>query len=708
MIKYKKNIDNIVILTLDMKGQNVNLINHKISSVLLPVLDYLEKEANGGRLKGVIITSGKKRFLEGGKLDYLYEATIDQAEEIYKKTQELKKLYRRLETLGVPVVAAINGSAIGAGYELTLACHHRIGLNETKALIGSPEVKLGLIPGGGAISRLTWMLGVERVLPLIVEGRLLRPTEALNVGMLDELVETEQELMEQAREWICENPNVQQPWDKRKGAYSSSNVKDRQTGKWIAKSSAQLIKKYKRNHPAITAIYDIMVNSISLDFDTANRIESRYFTQLVTHQTSKNMTKVFWYDLNAIKGGIARPKGFGRFRPRQVGIIGAGQMGSAIASITAQVGVEVILKDVSMPIASRGKLRAEKIFEKKIKAGFITKTEVDKAMALITPTNVVSDFESCDLVLEAVFENLAVKSKVIKSASSYMDEYAMFASNTSSLSISRLARASSMPESFIGLKFFHPVESTRIVEVIQGVNTSKETVAKAIDFVRKIRRIPIVIKDRRGFFATRVMEAYALEGIAMLKDGCLPSILEQTALKAGMTLGPLAMMDEISIANTLNFEEKKMKYFPKYWYSAELDVMRRMVNDFGRSGKWSKVGFYEYLDDEQLLWKDLVMHFHEETIDFTEEEITERLMFVQALEALRCLESGVIDSVEEVNIGSIYGWGFARHKGGVLQYINDYGINEFLQQTKMLCKKYGERFKPPKILIEQVKKGELF
>ncbi len=544
MIKYKKNIDNIVVLTLDMEGQNTNIVNHNIIKAFVPVLDYLTKQADTGKLKGIIITSEKKRFLEGGKLDYLYQATLENAQEVYEGTQELKHIYRRLETLGVPVVAAINGSATGAGYELTLACHHRVGLNDPKILIGLPEVKLGLISGGGGISRLTWLLGVEQALPLLVDGRLLRPSEALHVGMLDKLVNTQKELIEYARSWICEHPKTQQPWDKRGGAYSSMNVQERKTGKWIAKTSAQLLKKYKRNHPAVTAIFDIMVNSISLDFDTANRIESRYFTQIVTHQTAKNMTKVFWYDLKAIKKGIARPKGFGRFRPRKIGVIGAGQMGSAIATISALVGVEVVLKDVSMPIADRGKLRAKKILEAKQKSQFITSNEVDKALEKITPTDLVSDFEECDLVLEAVFENVSVKTKVIKEASSYMDEYAMFASNTSSLSISKLAKESTMPENFIGLKFFHPVESTRIVEVIQGVQTSKETVAKAIDFVRKIRRIPIVIRDRRGFFTTRVMEAYALEGIAILKDGCLPSIIEQTAVKSGMQLEGISFGDD--------------------------------------------------------------------------------------------------------------------------------------------------------------------
>jgi 3-hydroxyacyl-CoA dehydrogenase/enoyl-CoA hydratase/3-hydroxybutyryl-CoA epimerase len=708
MIKYQKNIDKIVILTLDMEGQSRNIINHKISPIFVPVLKQLKSEIEKGQLKGVIITSGKKEFLQGGDLSYLHEAKREDADFIYKKTEELKSIFRQLEKLGVPVVAAINGTATGIGYELTLACHHRIAIDKTDTLLGLPEVKLGLIQGGGGISRLTWLMGVEHALSILIEGQLVRPKEALELGLVDKLVKTESELIEAARQWIKAHPFAKQPWDAAEGRLSN-RINNETTPQWIMETTANMMKRFKRNLPAVTAILDVMVNSLSLDFDTTNRLESRYFTKMVVHPSAKNMTKAFWFDTNAIKKGIARPRGFGRFRPRHIGIIGSGQMGSAIAAMTALAGMDVILKDVSLPIADRGKLRAKQVLEKRFKDKKVTKEEIKNALSKITTTTKVDKFEECDLVIEAVFENVSVKTKVIKEAANYMDEYAMFASNTSSLSISRLAKASSQPENFIGLKFFHPVEETRIVEVICGVQTSDETKAKAIDFVRKIKKLPIVIQDRRGFFSTRVMEAYGLEGIALLKDGCPPVVIEQTSINAGMKQGPLAMMDEISIANTLMFEERKMKIFQPYWYPKELEVMRQMVQDFNRPGKMSRAGFYDYDENGQKhLWSGLEEHFRSDVITLTQAGILERLMFAQVLEALRCLDSGVVDSVEEVNIASIHGWGFSAHKGGALQFINDYGVEKFLNRTKELCDEYGHRFAPPAMLIEKAEKGELF
>lgn len=704
MIKYKKGIDNIVELTLDMKGQNRNVINHNIAQILIPILDQLDKELKSGQLKGVVITSDKKNFVEGGHLDYLYNATKDDAELIYQYAENLKVIFRRLETIGVPVVAAINGKAASTGFELALACHHRIALNASHALIGFPEVHLGFIPGGGGIGRLIWMIGMKKAFPLFSEGKLLQAKEAFRLGLVDDLVDNADELMLKAKKWILANQGIKQAWDKKKGGYSAYNVRTPATAAWIAKTSAETVKRYKRNFPAVTAILDIMVNGIAFDFDTVSKMESRHFAELVLSNTAKNMMRTFWYDLNAIKAGKSRPKGFGRFRPRQIGVIGAGEMGSAITAISAAAGIEVILKDVSKTIAERGKTRATRILNTKVAQHEITKAEAEKATQLIKATNSVEDFEECDLVIEAVFENVAIKSKVIREADNYMDEFSMMASNTSSLSISRLAKETSRPQNFIGLKFFHPAENEKLVEIICGVKTSDESIARAIDFVRRLRKIPIVIQDRRGFFTTRVMETYAIEGIALLKDGCLPAVIEQTAINHGMRQGPLAMMDEMSIANTLKFEELKLKYIgDAYWYNDELKIMRQMVNEHDRLGKKSQKGFYDYNGTDKRLWSELTTNFHTEIKPIPRQEIIERLLFVQALEAMRCLDVGVIDNVEEVNIGSVHGWGFAAHKGGVLQYVNDYGVKKFLERTKELCAKYGKRFEPPQILIEKAK-----
>lgn len=713
MIKYQKNIDKIVTLTLDMKGQAHNIINHQISQVFLPILEKLEHEVQQEQVKGIIITSAKKTFLQGGNLDYLFHAQKSEADIIYQKIELLKSVYRRLEQLRVPVVAAINGTATGTGYELTLACHYRIALKSPKLLLGMPEVKLGFIPGGGGISRLSWLLGIEKAMPLLIDGRLVSENEALELGMIDEIVEDQQALMDRARAWIIANPNAQQPWDQQKHKKGDLQIHHPRNAQWIADTNAQLLKRFKGNIPAITVIFDIIVNSVSLDFDTATTIESRYFTQLITSPEAKNMTKTFWYDLNTIKKGVARPRGFGRFRPRRIGVIGAGQMGCGITAMATLAGMEVVLKDVSKPIADRGKMKVERILSEQLQQKHITQPELTAALNCVHTTNLVSDFEECDLVLEAVFENIGIKSKVIREASVHIDEYAMFASNTSSLSISRLARESSEPANFIGIKFFRPVQQTRLVEIIRGVKTSDETVAKAIDFVRKIRKVPIVIQDRRGFFTTRVMEAYGLEGIALLKDGCLPNVIEQTAINAGMQQPPLMMMDAMSISNTLMFEERKMKIFSPYWYTDEVEVMRKMVHELNRPGVMSQRGFYDYDGDAPRLWSGLVESFHVQqgkviTCVFSNQDIMERLLFVQSLEALRCLESRVLDTVEEINLASVYAWGFARHKGGVLQYINDYGVQAFADRAKVLAASYGQRFAPTQILLDKAAAGEEF
>jgi 3-hydroxyacyl-CoA dehydrogenase / enoyl-CoA hydratase / 3-hydroxybutyryl-CoA epimerase len=708
MIKYKKSIDNIVELTFDMKGQTRNIINHSLVNILTPILNQLDRELKSSQLKGIILTSAKKNFIEGGYIDYLYHATKEDAPNIYRQAEELKQIFRRLESLEVPVVAAINGKTTSTGFELALACHYRVALNASHTLIGFPEVHLGIIPGGGGTGRLIWMIGMKKAFPIIAEGQLFQANEALKMGLVDELVDDADSLIARAKKWILSNQDAQQPWDKKKGSYSAYNVKKPATAEWIAKTSATTITRYKRNFPAITAILDIMVNGIAFDFDTVSKIESRYFTELTLSNTAKNMMQTFWYDLNAVKGGKARPKGYGRFRPRKIGVIGAGEMGSAIAATAAATGLEVVLKDVSKTVAERGKAKACRILEGKALHNEITKAEAERATALIKPTNSVKDFEDCDLVIEAVFENIDIKSKVIRESDNFMDEYAMFASNTSSLSISKLAKETTRPENFIGLKFFNPVETEQLVEVICGTKTSEETIARGIDFVRKLRKIPIVIQDKRGFFTTRVMEAYALEGIALLKDGCLPAVIEQMAVNHGMKKGPLAMMDDMSIANTLKFEELKLKYIEEdYTYHEELKIMREMVNVHQRPGRKSQKGFYDYTEQKTELWSELTTHFHAaQDNQISKKEIIERLMFIQVLEAMRCLDTKVINSVEEVNIGSVYGWGFAAQKGGVLQYVNDYGVEKFLERTKEFCAKYGDRFAPPQNLIDRVEAAQ--
>lgn len=690
MIKLQKDTKHIVTLTFDQRGKKTNIINHKIDDVLLPVIEYLEQEKSQGRLRGVIITSAKKGFLQGGELDYLYKEK--NAKVIFEMTERLKSLYRRLELLNVPIVAAINGSALGTGYEFALVCHHRIALDDFRIKIGLPEVNLGFIPSSGGVVRLTWMLGLE-AFEILTQGKLFSPQKALERGLIDAIQPDEGALMEAAKEWIEHHPKPLQIWDAKNGEHPFSNIKSPKVARWIKHTTAYLAKTTKYNYPAQQAIFNIMTDGMSLNFDTASRISSRQFAHLMVSQTTKNMTKAFWYDLMKIKKGISRPRGFGKFRPRKVGIIGAGIMGCGIAYTCAAAGMQVILKDVSKPIADRGKKRIDIIVKQELNQYRLTKEVAGSILGSITTTNSAKDFDDCDLVIEAVFENEAIKAKVIKEAEQYLDEYAFIGTTTSSLSISRLSKSAISSENFIGLRFFSPAQQMPLVEIIKGNKTSEETLGRAFDFVRAIGKVPIVVNDRRGFYTVRVTEMYAIEGISLLLEGVPPAVVERVGINMGMSQGPLEMLDELSLAQLLKFEESKLKVIgAAYYHKKELEVLRHFVNDLNRKGKTSKAGFYEYDDDgNKKLWEGLQEEFNFNH-DYDLKEIEERLFFIQSLEALRCIEKEVLDTEEEANIGSIFGWGFPSYKGGVLQYIEDYGKEKFIKRAAEYEKRLGKKY----------------
>ncbi len=708
MIKYKKHTSNIVTLTLDMEGRKVNIINHEIAKAFIPVLEHLEKEKEAGELAGVIITSAKPSFLAGGDLDYLYET--NDAEDIFAFIEEQKDLFRSIELLKVPIVAAMNGSALGSGFELALACNHRILINDPKHVVGLPEVTLGLLPGAGGIIRLMWLLGMKKALDILTKGERYKPEDALAAGLVDELASDYNSMIDKAHAWIKANPEPVRPWDDSARKIPGGTPCDPKIAQLTAAATAQMTKKTRNNYPAPQAILNTLVEGSMLDFDTALRVESRYFTELLLGKTARNMTKAFWYDLNAIRAGKSRPKGIGKFRPRKIGIIGAGMMGSGIAYISAMSGLDVVLKDVSKPVAERGKGFSEELLKQKVAKGHISEANAKSVLDGIHPTEIASDFEGCDLIIEAVFENQSLKSNVTKEAEKYIDEYSIFASNTSTLPITGLAKASIRPENFIGLHFFSPVSKMKLVEIIVGEKTSDETLARAFDFVKMIRKFPIVVNDSRGFYTSRVFSTYVMEGAAMLQEGYPVAAIENAGLKAGMPTGPLAVSDEVALSLSLDINEQAKKDMGEaYEPHPAIAVFEKMVLELNRPGKAKGAGFYEYPEDaKKHLWQGLTELFPVSKPDFDFTEMMERLMFVQALETVRCLEEKVLHSVADANIGSIFGWGFAPFKGGTLQYINDYGVAEFVEKAKVLAAKFGERFEPPTLLMEMAEKGEVF
>ncbi|MEM8524013.1 MAG: 3-hydroxyacyl-CoA dehydrogenase NAD-binding domain-containing protein [Bacteroidota bacterium] len=697
MIRYKKDTNNIATLILDMKNRPKNLINHEMVDAFMPVLEQLKKEKNRNELRGVIITSNKRNFLEGGDLEYLYRA--DDPQEVLELIHHLKKLFRAIENPGVPVVSAINGSALSTGFEMALATHHRIVLDNPKIRLGLPEVNLGLIPGGGGIIRLMWLLGIERAYEILALGRVYRPKEALKEEIIDDIACDERELMDKAREWILTTKEGRRPWDQEDMDISFGTADDAEMTSKIRRLNIQLVKENQFHFPAKHSILNILAEGSKVDFDTASEIESRYYTEVVCSETAKNKIKAFYFDHNAIMSGENRPKGFGKFRPKKIGVIGAGLMGSGIATSCAVKGLEVVLKDVSKVIAQRGKQHISNNLQEMLERNEIGEDERASILKKVYTTEKARDFDTCDLVIEAVFENANLKQKVTQEAENYMDEFSFVGSNTLSIPISQLAEVSQKPENYVGLHFFPPAHRVPLVEIVKGKKTSDETIARAFDFVKAIDKIPIIVSDNWGFYAARVQNTFLLESITMLSEGYAPALIENLGLQAGMPRGGLSMADELGLAMVLRYEEQADEHYgTKYVQHPAVEVLNKMIQELDRKGKTSSKGFYDYEEKSRQLWLELKTHFPSHQKDYDRQEVIERFLFAQVIEAGWCLQEGVIRTEAAANLGSIYGWGFPATKGGVIQYIFDYGKEAFLTRCKDFEERFGQRFKVPSFL----------
>jgi len=545
-ITFEKDNNGILTLTIDMPGQNANTMNASFRTALAETLSRFEQERE--TITGIIITSGKKTFFAGGDLNELVTVTPEEADTFFNMVVQLKQYFRTIETSGLPVVAAINGSALGGGWEICLACHHRIALNDSRIQLGLPEVTLGLLPGGGGIVRTVRLLGLEKALPLLLEGKKNNPTSALKAGLIDEIVDTSEEMIFNAKAWIKANPKYQQPWDNRGYRMPGGTPSTPKVAQMLAIAPAMLKNKTKGCYPAPEAILCAAVEGAQVDFDTAQTIEARYFTQLVTGQVSKNMIGTFWFQLNEIKAGASRPEIPERFKVSKLGILGAGMMGSGIAYSAAIRGIDVVLKDVSTENADKGKSYSKKLLAKKTARKRITEEAAKQTLDHILATDNADDLADCDLIIEAVFEESHLKASVTRESEPKLNASGIFASNTSTIPISQLAEASVHPERFIGLHFFSPVDKMPLVEIIIGAQTSDETLAKAFDFVQQINKTPIVVNDSRGFFTSRVFGTFVNEGIAMLGEGIPAASIENAAILAGMPVGPLALCDEVSLS----------------------------------------------------------------------------------------------------------------------------------------------------------------
>ena len=706
-IQFEKNADHIVILTLDSPNQSANTMNADFRTALSETVEKLQSDEN---IAGIIFRSAKKTFFAGGDLDELIQVTPEHATDFFNMIEEMKAKLRYIETRGIPVVAALNGTALGGGWELALGCHYRVALNDAKAKFGLPEVTLGLLPGGGGIVRMTRLLGLQNAFPFLMEGKQFGVDKAKSLGLIHDTAQTEQELMDKAIAWVKANPKSQQPFDVKGYKIPGGTPSTPAVAQMLAIAPAMLRDKTKGCYPAPEAIMAAAVEGAQVDVDTALTIESRYFTYLATGQISKNMIGTFWHGLNAIKSGASRPKDVAKWKASKVGILGAGMMGAGIAYSTASKGIAVVLKDVSLEAAEKGKAYSQKLLDKKVSQGRLSAEQRDQVLGLIHATTEASDLQGCDLIIEAVFENHELKATVTQEAEPYLSAEGIFASNTSTLPISGLANASKHQAKFIGLHFFSPVDKMQLVEIIKGANTSAETLAKAYDFVQQIGKTPIVVNDSRGFFTSRVFGTFVQEGLRLLSEGVHPARIEMAALKAGMPVGPLAIQDEVSLtlsehvaSETRKALKAEGKDLPR---SGADDVIHSMIHEFERKGKATGAGFYDYPEGgKKHLWAGL-SKWQKDT-NMSEQEMIDRFLFVQSLDTLRCLEEGVLESTIDGNVGSIFGIGFAPWTGGALQFLNQYGLENALIRANSLEAKYGERFKAPQLLKDKITKGEL-
>jgi 3-hydroxyacyl-CoA dehydrogenase / enoyl-CoA hydratase / 3-hydroxybutyryl-CoA epimerase len=704
-VRWEKDADGIAVVTLDDPARSANTLNEAYLVGMDAVLDGLAAAKDD--LRGVILTSAKKTFFAGGDLEEIISYGPADAATVFDHITRIKGQLRRLETLGVPVVAAMTGTALGGGLEIALACHRRIGLDAPGVVYGLPEVTLGLLPGAGGVTRITRMLGIaDGFTKVLGTGQRLRPGAALEVGIVDELVSDRDAALRRAREWIADHPQGRQPWDAPGFRIPGGTPSSPSLAAVLPAFPATLRKQLRGAPlPAPRNILAAAVEGAQVDVDTALRIESRYFVELVTGQVAKNMTKAFFFDMQDVGSGAARPSGPDRWAPTRIGVIGAGMMGAGIAYVCAQAGWDVVLVDVTLEAAQRGKAYSEGLVAKAVGKDRITADAGAALVGRITPTAGYGDLAGCDLVVEAVFESLALKREVLAEVATIVTADAPLCSNTSTLPITALAEAVDRPEDVVGLHFFSPVDKMPLVEIIRGERTSDEALARAFDVAVGLRKTPIVVNDSRGFFTSRVISTFLNEGVAILAEGVDPQTIEQASTQAGYPAPVLQLMDELTLTLPRRIRDEARAaveaaggtYDP---HPAEA-VLDRLVEEFGREGRSTGAGFYEYEGGRRTgLWPGLRTALGATNHDVDLHELAERMLVIEAVETQRCLDEGVLISVAEANIGSILGIGYPPWTGGVVQYVEGFpgGVAGFVARADALAERHGERFRVPRSL----------
>jgi len=710
IIRQTIDADGIATWTIDIPGKSMNVFTPEFFPRLSGLID--DAAANGS-IKGVIITSGKPgNFLAGADLGMLQQLATGAKSDIrqhYENCYVLNQLLRRLETFGKPVAAALNGLTMGGGLELAMSCHYRVVVDDPRAQLGLPEVKVGLLPGGGGTQRLPRLIGLQPGLMMMLEGSSVSPQEALKSGLVHAVAAADQ-LLAAAKKWLLGTPDAVQPWDKKgfKSPVQTGFIGPQATMVFTG-ANAMVQQRTLQNYPAPKAILSCVFEGCQLPMDRALQVESKYFASLLLDPVAGNMIRSLFINKGAADKLFRRPKDVPPSQVKKLGVVGAGLMGAAVAYVSAQAGIEVVLLDRDMAAAQKGKAYSTGLVEKGLAKGKVRKEAGEALLARIKPTADYGDLEGCDLIVEAVFEDRSLKADVTRKTEAIIPKTAIFGSNTSTLPITGLAEASSRPRQFIGIHFFSPVDKMPLVEIILGKKTGDEALARALDYVKQIKKTPIVVKDGRGFLTSRVCGSYLYEGMVMLKEGVPAALVENAGKLAGMPVGPLALHDEVQIDLSGHIREQTRKDLGDKWQAQPGDEVLDVMLGLGRVGRKAKQGFYEYPDGgKKHLWPGLTEHFPVAATTPDLDDLKKRLLYIQALETVHTMQDGVLMSAAEGDIGCILGLGYPPYTGGPLSLIDTVGVERFVMECKRLAKKYGDRFAPPKLLRKMAKDGKRF
>ncbi|MEJ6624714.1 MAG: 3-hydroxyacyl-CoA dehydrogenase NAD-binding domain-containing protein [Flavobacteriaceae bacterium] len=694
LLSFSVDSDGIGTLVINQTEESTNLFSE---AFIIQYIEVAQQAIADENVKGVIVTSGKPIFMAGADLRALLEDITDK-KAFTDSVINLHTGLRSIETGGKPFVAAINGTALGGGLELCLACHHRIALNSTKIKIGFPEIKVGLFPGGGGTVKAPYLLGIQTALMYLLQGIEARPQKALKDGLIDAVAETEEEMLAAAKAFILATPNPVQPWDNKRHKIPGGGIWTPNGIQTLAGASGNVGKLTHGNYPSAQKIVKVIHDGLQIPIDRALEVEARNFTHAVCSKEAKNMIRTGFFAIQDAAKGKARPKDQPKYEINKLGVLGAGMMGAGIAYVSAKAGMDVVLKDVSLEGAEKGKSYSTALLDKAIAKKRSTPEKKEALLAKITPTDNPNAVEGSDLIIEAVFENVDLKDRVTKETEAVLAEDKIYGSNTSTIPISLLAKSSKRPENFIGLHFFSPVDKMPLVEIIVGEKTEDKAIAAAVDYTVAIKKVPIVVNDSRGFFTSRCFGTFVSEGMFLLEEGVPAPMLERIATKIGMPVGPLAVHDEVSLTLSVHIFESdpaEKQESEKRTYA----IVKNLVENHNRTGKRDGAGFYDYpKGGQKKLWPGLKEIFTPNLEAVSEETITKRLLSRQVLESYRCLDEGVLRSSTDGDIGSILGWGFPIFTGGALSYIDYVGMDNFIADCDAFKTAYGAHWEVPQSL----------